>query len=274
MPNPFPGMDPYLEVPTLWPGVHQGLIANLRAELNRLLPPRYVADIGERLYVVYPGGGRGIYPDVAVFETPYPEASPPQRKIAESRTETAPGIMLPWVVLVEPEEVREIFIQIILPQEDDRVVTVIELLSPANKTAGSEGRQLYLTKQSELLHSQVHLIEIDLLHLGEHTLAVPRGLLPMRGRWDYLIDLHRGGDRGRRFEVWPLLLRERLPCLRVPLAHDDPDVIFDLQAVFDRCYDEGGYARRLDYRRDPPIQLPPEDARWVADLLRERGLRS
>ena len=26
MPSPFPGMDPYLEHPALWPSVHQGLI--------------------------------------------------------------------------------------------------------------------------------------------------------------------------------------------------------------------------------------------------------
>jgi hypothetical protein len=30
-------MDPYLEHPTLWPGVHLGLIPNARAALNDLL---------------------------------------------------------------------------------------------------------------------------------------------------------------------------------------------------------------------------------------------
>jgi len=47
-------MDPYLEHPGLWPGVHRGLIANARAALNSLLPAPYIADIGERLYVVEP----------------------------------------------------------------------------------------------------------------------------------------------------------------------------------------------------------------------------
>jgi hypothetical protein len=45
-------MDPYLEHPALWPGVHQRLITYLGDRLNTLLPPHYVADIGERLYVV------------------------------------------------------------------------------------------------------------------------------------------------------------------------------------------------------------------------------
>jgi hypothetical protein len=33
VPSPFPGMDPYLEHSTLWPGVHNGLIAALQLSL-------------------------------------------------------------------------------------------------------------------------------------------------------------------------------------------------------------------------------------------------
>ena len=35
----------------------------------------------------------------------------------------------------------------------------------------------------------------------------------------------------------------------------DPEVHLDLQAAFDRCYDAGPYARRVDYTQTPPI--PP-----------------
>ena len=48
MPSPFPGMDPYLEDPLLFPGLHQGLITFIRGQLNASLPRHYVADIGER----------------------------------------------------------------------------------------------------------------------------------------------------------------------------------------------------------------------------------
>jgi hypothetical protein len=41
MPSPFPGMDPYLEHPGLFSGVHQGLIAVARATLNTLLRIHY-----------------------------------------------------------------------------------------------------------------------------------------------------------------------------------------------------------------------------------------
>ena len=52
MPSPFPGMDPYLENPALWPGLHQLVIARALADLNRALPPHYVASMNERVYVV------------------------------------------------------------------------------------------------------------------------------------------------------------------------------------------------------------------------------
>ena len=35
---PFPGMDPYLEHPTLWPGVHNGLIADAATRLGTTTP--------------------------------------------------------------------------------------------------------------------------------------------------------------------------------------------------------------------------------------------
>jgi hypothetical protein len=176
----------------------------------------------------------------------------------------------PWVLTVEPVEVREVFIEILTVGDASRVVTVIEVLSPSNKAANSEGRQLYVTKQQEILPSSTHLIEIDLLRYGEHTVAAPRGNLIARGGWDYLICLHRGGQRGR-YEVWAMTLRQRLPRIRVPLADGEPDIGLDVQAVFDRCYNEGAYARRLDYRGEPSTPLAETDPTWASALLRERG---
>jgi len=267
MPSPFPGMDPYLEDPVLWQGVHQGIIGAARAVLNTVLPMGYVADIGERVYILEPG--RSIYPDVAVFEQPPPPATG-QR--GAPGTAVATPSDPPWVLTVEPAEIREVFIKIVPVGRESHVVTVIEVLSPSNKTAGSEGRELYLTKQREVLASQTHLIEIDLLRSGEHTVAPPRAHLLGKGAWDYLAVLHRGGQ-GRRYEIWTMTVRERLRRILVPLADGDADVVLDLQALFDRCYEEGAYARRIDYRRDPAPPLRDEDALWADALLRARGLR-
>jgi hypothetical protein len=257
-------MDPYLEHPALWPGVHQRLITYLGDRLNTLLPSHYVADIGERLYVVQPE--RSIYPDVVVVEPPATAPLPEQQQGSNAAIMTSDP---PWVLTVEPVEVREVFVEILSVGDASRVVTVIEVLSPSNKTANSEGRQLYLTKQQEILQRSTHLIEIDLLRYGEHTVTAPRGSLIARGGWDYLVCLHRGGQRGR-YEVWAITLRQRLPRIRVPLANGEPDIALDVQAAFDRCYDEGAYARRLDYRGEPLMPLSETDRAWAATLLRER----
>jgi len=261
-------MDPYLEHPALWPGVHQGLITYMQAVLNTILPPHYVADIGERLYVVQPE--RSIYPDVVVIE--HPPVIPPATQETTSASVAAVSDP-PWILTLHPVEMREVFIEILSIGNESHVVTVIEVLSPSNKTAGTPGRDLYLAKQKELLESQTHLIEFDFLHSGEYTVAPPREGLLAYGTWDYLVSLHRGGQ-GYRYEVWAVTLRQRLPRVRVPLADGDPDVVLDLQAVFDRCYDAAAYARRLDYRREPSISLRQDDAAWVATLLHERGLRA
>ena len=93
-----------------------------------------------------------------------------------------------------------------------------------------------------------------------------------KGRWDYLVSLHRGGT-GPRYEVWAVTVRQRLPPILVPLAKGDPDVVLDLQAVFDRAYSEGGYARLLDYRGEPRTPLSSDEAAWANALLKDRGLR-
>jgi hypothetical protein len=91
--------------------------------------------------------------------------------------------------------------------------------------------------------------------------------------WDYLFCLHRG-RQGNRYEVWPVTLRQSLPRIHVLLADGDPDVVLDLQAVFNRCYDEGAYARRLDYWRESTPPLQGEDAVWADQVLHDRRLRS
>ena len=261
MPGPFPGMDPNLESPVYWQGVHQRLITYIGDVLNEHLPSRYVAAIEERLYVVQPE--RNIYPDVSVVDR-VSEAS------AGSRTEQATVIAIdsdpPWTFTLHPTEITEGYIKILSVEDQNRVITTIEILSHANKLAGSDGRDLYLTKQRELLQSGIHLIEIDLLRSGEHTVAPPRELLLQQGKWDYLVSLHRGTQRGR-YEVWGVTMRQPLPRFRVPLAGDDPDLIISLQEIFDRCYDAGAYARRIDYTGDPLPPLNKEDEEWAKDVL-------
>jgi hypothetical protein len=48
MPSPFPGMDPYLEAPDIWPDFHDALAGEISSELNRTLPRPYYARLEMR----------------------------------------------------------------------------------------------------------------------------------------------------------------------------------------------------------------------------------
>jgi hypothetical protein len=59
----------------------------------------------------------------------------------------------------------------------------------------------------------------------------------------------------------------------MPLAPDDRDTVIDLQAIFTRCCEQGGYGSRIEYSRDPAVPLNDEERRWLRELLKAQGLR-
>jgi hypothetical protein len=262
MASPFPGMDPFLEKPSRWQSVHQRYITYLADAINPLLPENYVADIGERIYVTTPP--KEMYPDVYVLKHP---------KKKERNGRAASSVLVadpPFEIEFPPTEIREVFVEIRLTDGSEKLVTMIEFLSPTNKTAG-DGRNLYLEKQRELLSSTTHLIEVDFLRAGQHTVAAPRDQLPMTG-WEYLVCLHRGGWRNK-FHCWPIALQKHLPRITIPLAGSDADVVVDLQSILNQCYKSGRFAERLDYRAECPPPLSKKNAKWIDELLRKRKLR-
>lgn len=262
MPSPFPGMDPYLEDAARWPDLHQSLITYIRDALQPTIRPRYHARIGERLYVVQPA--HGILPDVFVIQRERVPAGPVMT------TTLAPDA--PVLISGLPEEVREVFVEIVDLAEGARVVTIIEVLSPTNKTAGKD-HEYYCRRQEEILASPVNLVEIDLLRQGVHTVMIPEDALLSLQPWRYLVAISRATRRDQ-YAVYPIPLHQRLPRVIIPLADPDPDAVLDLQAVFERAYDNGAYADLIDYKRPPRAPLDPDEAAWVDALLREKGLRS
>jgi hypothetical protein len=229
-------MDPWLEHPAWWPNVHQRLITYASDALQKLVGDRYFVAIGERVYVEAPE--RSHYPDVSIVE---------QR--GGSGVATAVGADTPVIVMVEAVEHREVFLEISDAVSGERIVTVIEVLSPANKRPGP-GRDLYRRKQAEVLDSNTSLVEIDLLREGEPTVAIPSH---RRARSAYSVVVCPVTDRLRR-ELYPIGLLDRLPRVAIPLEAGDPPAVLDLQAVLDETYEKGGFARRIDYSRSP---VPP-----------------
>ncbi len=261
MPNPFPGMNPILEEPDLWPTVHGGLISLLWMDLNRNLPRGYVASIEERVYLIEPPSTR--YPDVQV--TRRKRKKPRENGVAVAVLEADPAIDIHFPAT----DFRETFIEIHLARKPGTLVCVIEILSPTNKNAG-RGRDLYVEKQEEMLASTAHFVEIDLLRAGRHTVAVPAERL-QSGGFEYLVCQHRGGWHNR-FHDWPTSLRNRLPRFTVPLAGDDQDLTVDLQNIVNECYIAGRFDDRLDYETCPP-PMSKSNVKWVHDVVRKAGLK-
>jgi hypothetical protein len=253
-------MDPYLENPALWPEVHNRLILYLGDQLQPLLRPRYVAAVEARVYVEAPE--RRIVPDVHVHEIIRTSS---QRELSTAVLE----VDTPVEVEVPELEINETHLQILDLESGDRVVAVVELVSPTNKYAGP-GRDLYVSKQQQVRASQAHLIEIDLLRTGPHVLAVPEHFSRANGQYDYLVCVNRAIGKRDRFQLYGRPLRERLPRIRIPLAEGDADVALDLQAALEEVYVRGAYDARLNYRRPCRPPLSPEDQAWADELIRTR----
>ena len=271
MPSPFPGMDPYLEDPARCPDVHQRLITYIGDRLQPSLRPRYFARLGERNYLAMPH--QSMYPDLAVVQRPARESA-----ASYSAGDTAPQITVerdapgaPFIVTVYPVEHREPTIDIV-QSDGETVVTVIEALSPPNKTPG-EGQRQYRRKQEAILQNETHLVEIDLLASGQPTLAIPQEALALLPAHRYLISVSRAPDR-HRFETYPTPLAQQLPKVNLPLKSADADVPLDLQSVLGECYDKGGYSELVDYHLPPRTSLSFEEGAWLDDWLKGQGLRA
>jgi hypothetical protein len=263
MPSPFPGMDPFLEDPAVFPDLHDSLITYCRESLQRRLPKPYYCVIGSRIWME--PQQRLIGPDVRVQRTGRKRSREVNGGTAvRTRSE-------PVIISIIPEEVRETLVEIRVPDEKgDRLVTVIEVLSPTNKTAGP-GRESYLRKQQEVLANAVHLIEVDLLRGGAHTTAVDRDIaVHTAGPFDYHVCL-RDFERPNDYSVYPVRLEDKLPEIIVPLLPGETPLTLDLQVLFERSYDTGPYERWVHYEgKMPGPALSSEQMKWAKQILAGR----
>lgn len=77
MVSPFPGMDPYIEDPEIWSDFHGDLAAEIRAQLNTTIQPRYVARMTPSVTyeLIEVAKSRTIRPDVAIWQPQPPKSS-------------------------------------------------------------------------------------------------------------------------------------------------------------------------------------------------------
>jgi hypothetical protein len=262
MPSPFPGMNPYLEHPSLWSGVHHRLITAIANDLAPQIRPKYIVAIEERVYQM--SGEESLLIGV-------PDVSVQRAQTATNTIEPTVAIVAPTAHPIEatiplPETLTEGYLEI-RAVETGEVITAIEILSPKNKQS-AVGRLQYETKRQSVLGSCTHLVEIDLLRQGK-----PMPILNPKVESAYRILVSRSDTRPKA-ELYAFNLPDRIPQFPLPLRSEDADPLVDLQRLVDEIYEQGGYDLRLDYNREPMPTLLKTDAAWVDRVLREQGLRS
>jgi len=249
---PFPGMDPYLEHPALWPDVHNSLCTAIRDAIVPLVAPRYYVAVERRTYVLKPDDVALIgISDVAVLTPPATEARGPQAPA---------GVAVLEVDVPMTDEVGENFLEV-HDVSTGTLVTSLELLSPVNKLHGQR-RQDYEQKRDHVFRSRTNLVEVDLLRAGEPMLVLRR-----RVRSDYRI-LISGGAQRPRAQLYAFGLRQPIPVIPLPLLPGDDEPPVDLGAILHALYDRARFDLRLDYTRPPVPPLADDDAAWAREILR------
>lgn len=248
-------MDPYLEDPSLWPDVHNRLIAALGDVITPLVAPRYYVGLEQHTYFFTPDDLEVIFlgrPDLTVVDTR-----------AESGTSTAPhsadvSVLEVGVPLVD--EVHESFLEV-RETASREVVTILELLSPANKVH-RKGRQEYEEKRLRAFQTRTSLVEIDLLRTGDPMPVI--GDAPARG---YRILVSRGARRPRA-QLYVFGVRDPIPPFPLPLLAGDEEPLVPLGDVLHSLYDRARFDLRLDYSRPPVPPLEGDDAQWATELVK------
>ncbi|NES89875.1 DUF4058 family protein, partial [Okeania sp. SIO2B9] len=207
MPSPFPGMDPYLEHPDLWSGLHLFLISNLAQLLSPQLRPKYFVSVEVRMYEDNDTESLLVgLPDVSVLskKNQTNESNYTESQVTATATSTKPIT----VTLPIPITIRQGYLEI---QEvaTKEVVTTIEILSPSNKRGG-KGRKIYQKKREKILDSLTNFIEIYLLRRGQRM-----PILDHKSKSHYQILVSRGKQRPRA-DLYAFNIQNKIPEFPLP----------------------------------------------------------
>lgn len=147
MPSPFPGMDPFLEHPDIFPGLQDRLIAYVSEASQPNLPPDYFADIGRRSWVEI--SERYIGPDIQVLRDELPRGK--TRRLVNSIEILSPTNKMPR------EHNRDLYLKKQREILDSKVNLVeIDLLRGGEHTTTVPEDRLLLKAGSFEFHVCIH----------------------------------------------------------------------------------------------------------------------
>jgi hypothetical protein len=257
---PFPGMDPWLEQPALWLDVHNSLITAIRDDLASRLAPRYYIGVEQHTYVTSAAGDLAVIrPDVLIGRAASRKRIPRPNRAARAGV----GVIELDVDVPVETQVEEWYLEVRLVRTR-RLITVIEVLSPWNKSGGP-GRKEYLKKRKHIFKTRTSLVEIDLLRGGRPMPLMSQ--TPVES--DYRILVSRGASRPRA-KLYAFGVRQPIPAIPIPLLPKDPEPSLDLNAVLHALYERARFDLRLDYTQPPSPPLEEEDAAWAGEIFSRR----
>lgn len=257
MPTPFPGMDPYLEHPALWPDVHTRLITAIADAMTPAVVPRYFLGVEVRTYEDEPGDLSFIrVADLGVAAVVPLGPNPP----GAADPGAAVGVLDVEVPIARWVPVRERFL-VVRETSSRKLVTILEILSPSNKRPG-RGRVRYERKRRAILRSRTHLVEVDLLRGGQ-----PMEIIGPPIPSDYRVLISRGDCRPRA-RLHAFGVRQPIPTVALPLLPGDGEPPMDLNAILHALYDRARFDLQIDYDGPPTPPLSEADAAWARARLR------
>lgn len=256
MNSPFPGMDPYLEHPALWPDVHNRLIAAIADDLSERVAPRYYVGLERRTYLLKAD-------DLVCIGRPDRAVAPASPAPALTLQPVATSTTVLEVDVPMHDEVYENFLEI-REVKTSKLATILELLAPVNKL-NKQGREEYERKRGYVFSSWTNLVEIDLLRAGE-----PLPVIGPRVQSDYRILISRGTQRPRAYLI-AFNLRQPIPPCTLPLLPGDEEPEVALNRVLHALYRRARFDLRLDYTQPAVPPLSAADAAWAQELLQASG---
>jgi hypothetical protein len=252
-------MDPYLE--KRWGDVHTSLCAEIRTALQPNLPPGLRARAQEDVLLEEQNDKppHRFEGDAVILEV--------SQEHHFSPASAAVATIEPLTLKRMPALHRDRWVEIIDTTAGNRVITVVEILSPGNKLSTNLNKR-YLQKLDRYQYGCVNIVEIDLLRSNRSRLIIATEDIDPEKRAAYYTCINRQVDPDI-WKVYPMQLRLPLPTIPIPLRETDSDVGLQLQPLIDKIYEEGGHDD-IDYRNEPPPPpLSKADAQWAVDLVAE-----
>jgi Protein of unknown function (DUF4058) len=310
MPVSFPGMNPYLEHPDLWPDVHRRFVTAFVDLLKNQLPSHYDVAIRKRIYRVSGDDALMVgHTDLTTpsisrtrsFETPTEVAF--YRNSASNNSANSNG----WngngangngangngangngssqsvaVVAPAPRLMSQVNkpIPVYVPVPQDVQENYIEIIEP-NAAEVVTVIDVLTPKKKRTGRGRDHYEHHRESILGSpaHFVEIDflRGWEPLAiygpdSESDYRILVSRSEQRPKA-DLYTWQVNDPIPYFALPLAHLGEDLAIDIKPALDKAYERSGYDMVIDYQRDPLPPLSAPEADWLDGFLQQIGLR-